>query len=88
MYDLLETQLIEAGVAMRLDEPVWMDEWGEMCEEKNAYGCKTDLKITNPEMCIVADEVGANTSQKGDGRVGGQKVCLHTWNNAKDEVES
>ena len=33
--------------------------------------CKVTHYLTHPEMCIVMDEVGGNTSQKGDGNIGG-----------------
>ena len=41
-------------------------------ENGNAFGCKVTLEILHPEMIILADEVGCNTSQKGDGHVGGE----------------
>ena len=66
---MLEEKMIEARVAKKLDKPVWMTRDGEMLredEKQNAYGCKATLEITHPEMVILADEVGCNTSQKGD----------------------
>ena len=66
----------EAKVAVKLDEPVWMDESGSIVDEEHATGCKVTHDLVRPEMCIVMDEVGGNTSQKGDGNNGGElKVC-------------
>ena len=79
MYQMVETKMIEAGVAEKINEPVWMTKDGKVVSENNkhqAYGCKVSLHITHPEMVIMADEVGANTSQKGDGHVGGERyIC-------------
>ena len=57
---------------------MYMDREGNEVSELSElkYGLKVDLKITHPELCLVADEVGCNTCQKGDGHVGGRKkIC-------------
>jgi hypothetical protein len=56
---------------------VWMDKAGNVVNmQDDAYGLPCTIRITCPELCIVADEVGSNTSQKGDRHVGGKKlVC-------------
>jgi len=72
MYETIEEELVAAGVATLLDEPVWMNTNGDIVEEGDACGCKVTIDITKPDVCVVADEVGGNTSQKGDGLVGGQ----------------
>ena len=73
MYEVIEQEMITAGVAVMLPEPVWMNAKGEHVEEGDAFGCKVTLDITKPEMCVVADEVGGNTSQKDDGKIGGER---------------
>ena len=66
----------DAGVAERLENPVWMNKSGEEVNEDDAFGCKVTHKITRPDMCLVVDEVGGNTNQKGDGNVGGElQLC-------------
>ena len=75
MYEMISEKLIEAGLAKRLDVPVWKTREGvTVSDDKNdkAFGCKVKIEITHPEMVIVADEVGCNTSQTGDGHVGGE----------------
>jgi len=73
MYEVIEEEFIRVGVAVRLPEPVWMDEEGNHVEKGNADGCKVNINIIKPEMCIVADDVGGNTSQKDDGKIGGEQ---------------
>ena len=66
MYNSIIDEMVEAGVAERLDEPVWMDRDGKICLEDDAFGCKVHHKIVRPDMCICGDEVGGNISMKGD----------------------
>ena len=75
MFDMIKDKLIAAGVAFCLPTPVWMTRDGKKLEEhekEQAYGYKVTLEITHPEMVILANEVGCNTSQKGDGHIGGE----------------
>ena len=66
----------EAGVAVKYDTPQWQNANGDICEEEDSVGCMVTHDLTHPEMCIVMDEVGGNTSQKGDGNNGGElHVC-------------
>lgn len=69
IYGVIEQEMIASGVAVRLPEPMWMNAKGEHVEEGNAFGFKVTLDITKPEICVVADEVGGNTSQKDDGKI-------------------
>ena len=76
MYNHVYIEMEEAGVAVKLDTPVWQDEHGSPCPESSAFGCKVTHTLTHPEMCFVMDEVGGNISQKGDGHEGGKLlVC-------------
>ena len=65
--------MVETGVAVELDSPVWMDRAGnEVEDEADTYGCKVTHKVIRPDMCICGDEVGGNLSMKGDGNEGGK----------------
>ena len=76
MYAHIYAELVDAMLATILDSPEWQDLNGNRCEESEAFGCKVTHTLTHPEMCIVMDEVGGNTSQKGDGHIGGELlVC-------------
>ena len=58
MYTHYYHKMELAGVARRLEEPVWMDRVGNAVEEKDAFGCKVTHELVHPEYCIVGDEVG------------------------------
>ena len=72
MYDQVYEQMEDAGVAVKYDRARWMDKQGNDVLEENAFGYMVTHNLEYPEMCIVMDEVGGNTSQKGDGHKGGQ----------------
>ena len=76
MYDQIYDMMVEAGVAVKKDYPEWMDAYGDIVYEDDALGCKVTHDLIRPEMCIVMDEVGGNTSQKGDGNKGGEKFIV------------
>ena len=67
--------MIKSGVKKELIEPIWTDRNGCECKKEASYGRKVNHTITYPEMCIVGNEVGANTSQKDDGHKGGKNSC-------------
>ena len=69
MYEAIEEDLIRAGVASRLPEPVWMDTEFNHVEEGDAEGCMVNIEIIRPGICIVAGEITGNTSQKDDGKI-------------------
>ena len=76
MYDQIYEEMEEAGVARKLLIPEWQDVNGKTCDVADSVGCKVTHELTYPEMCIVMDEAGGNTSQKGDGHIGGKLlVC-------------
>jgi len=79
MYDSIEKTLVASGVAKALEHPLWMNKEGQVVDKKeHAYGRKCTIEITHPDLCIVMDEVGSNTSQKGDGHIGGKKYICET----------
>ena len=70
MYDQISEELDDTGVVERLNTPVWMNNTGKLVAKDDDFGCKTTHKITRPGMCLVADDVGVDKNQKGDGNVG------------------
>ncbi len=74
MYSHTMSEMVDAGVAVKLDTPVWMNRGDEICEEEEAYGCKVFHRLVRLDVCICGDEVGGNLSMKGDGHVAGQKL--------------
>ena len=77
MYEEVYDAMVEAGVAEKLEEPMWVDVNGNACDEEQAFGSrKATHTLTRPDMVLFVDEVGCNTSQVGDGHVGGQKKIV------------
>ena len=72
MYDEIAKEMLNANVAVELSPPVWMDREGNVVEAELSYGCQVTIEIKHPECCLGLDELGGNTSQKGDGHIGGQ----------------
>ena len=72
MYSHCALEMEQAGVAKKLDAPIWMTREGVECDADNAYGCKVTHTIIRPEMCLCGDEVGGNICMAGDGHVGGE----------------
>ena len=69
MYDFVGDELVAAGIAVELEEPVWMNALGKIVAEELSFGCKVSHNIIHPEYGIVLDEVGSNTDQKGGGNI-------------------
>ena len=72
MYDFVYEEMEDNRVAVWLDNLEWQYCNGNICDQNNTAGCRVTHNITQPERCIVMDEVGSNTSQKDDGKFGGK----------------
>lgn len=76
MYDEVAKEMVDAGIAVEFPVPVWMDRYGNIVEEDFAYGCQVTHDVKRPANCFALNELGGNTSQKGDGQNAGQLfVC-------------
>ena len=69
MYEGVITELVDTKVAVERVPAAWMDRDRFECEEKDAFGCMVTHDITDPDYVLTLDEVGGNTSQKGDGQI-------------------
>ena len=58
-----------AGVAEKIDYPMWMNRDGKECQPSESFGCKVTHHIKYSDICIVGDEVGGKFSQKGNGHI-------------------
>ena len=91
MYSHVYEEMEDAGIAIKLVTPKWQNQDGKDCTEEDVLGCKITHYFPFPEMGFVMDEVGGNTSQKGDGHMGGKLlVCAkgmvpQTKANTKDK---
>ena len=54
----------KAGVAKKLDEPMWVDKEGNQCAESKAHGKKASHELTRLDMVIFIDKVSGDTSQE------------------------
>jgi hypothetical protein len=52
MYEDIEEELVEAGLGVKLDPPIWMDEWA-IKWKKISVGMKVQTKLLCPDMCVV-----------------------------------
>ena len=70
MYDEVYSALVESGNATQTQQ----------CTSKYNGLLKTHYHLTHPQNCLVVDEVGSDTSQKGDGHIAGAKYyCGRGW---------
>jgi hypothetical protein len=81
MYICIEEEMVDAGVAVELEDPKYMDHVGNiivsgMRKKERIKGMKVRVDLKRPDMCIVLDEVGANLNMTNDGNIGGRKyIC-------------
>ena len=75
MYREVYKEMVKGGIAVRLDDKVYMTKEGEAVEENDAnrLGLATRFNVVRPDRLLFVDEVGSNTSQTKDGNVGGEK---------------
>jgi hypothetical protein len=76
MYDDVEAEMIEAGIAHKLTSPVSCDAEGKLVDEKYGVGMRVKVKLNCPDMCVMLDEVGCNLNMAKDGHTGGTKFVV------------
>ena len=64
MYDYILEKMVKAIVIVKLLNHVWMDVRCNYVDDCDVHGCKVTHDFIIPKMCIFANEVGGNTSQK------------------------
>jgi hypothetical protein len=89
MYDVIYRNMVDAGIAVNLEEELWMDPSGNVVANENRIlnfeidnneparplGLPCNQKLIHPEFFLFFDETGCNTNQKKDGHYGGQKFA-------------
>ena len=78
MYDHVYAAMVDARIAKKLDKATWLDSEGNEVEEKDAVGRKSTHRLTHPQMGLVVDETGGNTSMKNDGNGRNKKYITHS----------
>lgn len=90
MYNSIYAEMADAGVAVKLDTPIFTDRNGKEVPEDSPdkYGSKQEYKVVHPHLILFADETGCNTSQKKDGNVGGRKALVKRGTSAQQKVST
>ncbi len=71
MCDHFYAAMVKSRVAIELESEVMVTLDGIITENEEESSGKTKYLPTHPELVVVVDEVGSNTSQKHVGNVGG-----------------
>lgn len=84
MYDNLEKIMIDARVASRLPSPVYMDSNSNIVKDvAQSYGCKVNVGLNLPQLCITMDEVGGDLNMINNGHSGGTKYLCRKGDTPK-----
>lgn len=59
-------------MAVRFDEPVWMNRWGNIIDKNHTVGYKVKHSIHMRDICVTQDKVGANVNMKWDRQTWGE----------------
>ena len=84
MYDHVIEEMFDTSVAEKLYSRAWVNRDGEECQHIEAFGCEVTHRIKHPDICIVDDEVGGNSSQKNDGHI--FNFTLQSKTSTKDKL--
>ena len=76
MYHMVYDLLTKAGVAEELDNPQYMDKFGNEANKDSAYGLMVNHEIKHPDYFIHVDEFGDNLDMTKDKAKGGQKFIV------------
>lgn len=75
MYTDIFRVMVEAGVARKLLNPVWMNKEGvTVLDEADSFGMKVCEHLEYPKAVLVLDEAGADSAMMSDGSYAGRKV--------------
>jgi len=47
MYEHSYDKMIDVGVAVKLESPIWQDCYGNICTEEDSFGCKVKHDLTH-----------------------------------------
>ncbi len=64
MYFVFYDVMVDANIAEKIDESVFMKQKGKVVEKCNQFGNKVDRRLTQPDYCLFADDTRCNTSMK------------------------
>ena len=64
MYDRIYTRMANEGLAQKLDNPLWMDQQGNITSCENAFGLAVDYQLLHHERVLHIDETGCITNRR------------------------
>jgi hypothetical protein len=77
MYETVYEEMVECGIAEKLDEEVFVNWEGEIVQNiEDSKGLPTTYLMKKPELIVFVDETGCNTNQKTNPLNGNQKRIL------------
>jgi hypothetical protein len=77
MYDTVYDDMVNCGIAIKLEEQVLVDiNGGIVFDKKEVDGLPTNYLMTNWSLLVFVDETGSNTNQKSDPYRGNKKQIV------------
>ena len=76
MYVDIERHLVDAGVAIKLDKPTWMDKERNEVNELESFGMKVETRLAHPHCSLVMDKAGGDTNIFKDISASGGKLFV------------
>ena len=74
MYNNIRFEMVEAGIAVLLDELVYMDQHRNQISNDLVFGFPVTHNIIYLSYAIITDELDGNISQKGSSHISGAKL--------------
>jgi hypothetical protein len=87
MYYLVYKEILLAGIAVELEEPVYFDKYNKILDYQTdeAYGCPSRLRITDPSYMLVDDETGSSTNMKKDKTYNEKVIAEHGFQEVRKQ---
>jgi hypothetical protein len=64
MHYEVYTSLVDCGLAIKHDVPVWRNDAGEVVHKENSVGCESEYELVHLNLLLFVDEVGSNTHKQ------------------------
>ena len=89
MYTEVYEEMVKGGIANKLNSSVKLSKEGLIVEHTHEqFGLDTKYDLIRQDKLLFVDEVGSNTSQTKDGKIGVRNYCVAKSNNPKKETNA
>jgi hypothetical protein len=90
MYRLVYDEIVVAGVAEKLDAPVYCDRFNNIVdpESSDVVGSATNIRITDPSYIMFVDETGSSTNMKKDKSYNKRVIAEQGYGGNKEAISS